>query len=510
MTTMSRIAADIDPRTAAMIGLAVLCVVSPLDISQLVMLIVGAGAYALLQPVHVPVARPPAGGGKSAKAGAAKYVPPALRHGGAPSQCRLADGCAKASVARPRPARPAQHQDPAEGKVAPVASESATWRQPSAQPVVAPTFKESSWDAQVDELVGQLLPTAAGNRAVEQLALRVKRGLRDVLPEAEVVAFASSALLRGQAFGVAVPDVDVVVSCGPGTLASRLQVAAARGTKATPNLDYRQLQKSALRAFTDRLVASGDFKFRRSAFSADEPKVTLLPSGDGAVPIDLAINSATPLHNAALLMECGRLNPRAQALALLIRRWARDRGICHVSKGHLSPYAWTLLTIYFLQAGVEGEEPILPALEGFTASSSLAGRSAGHAAPSGPQASARQSRASHAGKSVGALFMDFVRFYRSSFDVRNEAVSIRLGKRAPPGLALPLHIMLCEDGKSTEVGPCIEDPFDRTRNLGTTLSITGLERMRQELARAEELFSKSASLTEMLEPWFPEEGPAAA
>jgi len=134
----------------------------------------------------------------------------------------------------------------------------------------------------------------------------------------------------------------------------------------------------------------------------------------------------------------------------------------------------------------------------------------GHEQVAGERTPQIKSKKAHAGKSVGALFMDFVRFYRSSFDVRNEAVSIRLGKRAPPSLALPLHIMLCEDGKSTEVGPCIEDPFDRTRNLGTTLSITGLERMRQELARAEELFSKGASLTEMLEPWFPEEGSAAA
>jgi len=505
---MSRFAAQMDSRTTAMLGLAVMCVVSPLDISQLVMLIVGAAAYALLQPVRVPPARAQAGSTKSAKActAAAKYVPPALRSGSTHSQGSGLDGCAKTSSASLRPTRSSQHQEPNVAKLAPRASELASCqRQPTIQPVTAPTFEARGWDAQVEELVGQLLPTAAGNRSVERLALRVKRTLRNILPEAEVVAFASSALLRGQAFSVAVPDVDVVVSCRPETLAMRLQAAAVRGTKATLSLDDRQLQKAALRAFTDRLVASGDFKFRRSAFSADEPKVTLLPTGEGAVPIDLAMNSATPLHNAALLVECGRLDPRAQALALFVRRWAKDRGICHIAKGHLSPYAWTLLTIYFLQVGLREEEPILPALEGFAVSSRLAEKPAGLAATSVPKP-----LAAGKGKSVSSLFMNFVRFYQSSFDLRNEAVSIRTGKRAPPGLALPLHIMLREDGKSTEVGPCIEDPFDQTRNIGTTMNAAGLDRMKQELARAEELFSKNASLTEMLEPWFPDEGPVDA
>ena len=44
------------------------------------------------------------------------------------------------------------------------------------------------------------------------------------------------------------------------------------------------------------------------------------------------------------------LNPLAEELILVIRRWAKDRGISHAAKGHLSPYAWMLLAVYYLQA----------------------------------------------------------------------------------------------------------------------------------------------------------------
>merc|ERR1719149_251717 len=125
-------------------------------------------------------------------------------------------------------------------------------------------------------------------------------------------------------------------------------------------IDEKKLQKSAIRACTDRLVSAGGFKFRRSAFRGEEPKVTLLvPASfgvsDESIPIDFTVNSTTPFYNMALLTECGKKEARARALILLVKRWAKDRGVCHAAKGHLSPYPWSLLVIYFLQAGEASE-----------------------------------------------------------------------------------------------------------------------------------------------------------
>merc|ERR1719203_1642982 len=162
------------------------------------------------------------------------------------------------------------------------------------------------------------------------------------------------------------------------------RVAATSGAR----VDARKLQKSTIRCCTDRLVGTGCFKFRRSAFRGQDPKVTLLASTSlgiysEAIPLDFSVNSTTPLYNAALLTECGQIDSRSRALILIVKRWAKDRGICHAAKGHLPPYAWTLLVIYFLQVGV-GSGALLPPLDRFELSSGLvAGRPEGAGSRSG-------------------------------------------------------------------------------------------------------------------------------
>merc|ERR1719473_328177 len=202
----------------------------------------------------------------------------------------------------------------------------------------------------------------------------VKAAIKPMIPEVEVVGFASGDLTRKKAFGVAVPDVDVVANVDPRVLAERL---GGRIGSFNDKFDPKKLQKSAIRACTDRLVSEGGFKFRRSAFRGEEPKVTLLaPASFGicndAIPIDFSVNAVSPLHNAALLTECGQMDTRARELILLVKRWAKDRGICHAAKGHLSPYAWSLLCFFFLQAGMKDDESILPSLASFKKASKLA------------------------------------------------------------------------------------------------------------------------------------------
>eukprot|EP00438_Fugacium_kawagutii_P019803 Skav234940 [mRNA] locus=scaffold2677:203191:217779:+ [translate_table: standard] len=69
----------------------------------------------------------------------------------------------------------------------------------------------------------------------------------------------------------------------------------------------------------------------------------------GSVPFNLAVNAVTPMRCSQLCEAAAQLNGTATELILLARRWAKDRGISHAAKGHLSPYAWTLLAMYYLQ-----------------------------------------------------------------------------------------------------------------------------------------------------------------
>jgi len=457
------------------IAFAVVCVVMPLDLSQLAFAVVGAVAFSILQSIQ-PKKR--------------DAVPKHLR-----ATQTSAKGGNKTLVRteKPKPTNPNNRSQPPQQSGPPRPDV----RKPSAAPVKAPTFQSSAWDAQVAELLNQIAPSIDDDKIVAKLAGMVKAAIKPMIPEVEVVGFASGDLTRKKAFGVAVPDVDVVANVNPLVLAERL---GGRLGSFNGKLDPKKLQKSAIRACTDRLVSAGGFKFRRSAFRGAEPKVTLLaPASFGicedSIPIDFSVNAVSPLHNAALLTECGQMDARARELILLVKRWAKDRGICHAAKGHLSPYAWSLLCVFFLQAGMKDDESILPSLANFKKASKLA-RLPPVESPSQPTGSQ---------KSTATLFADFISFYHETFDWKTEAVSLRAGRRGKPGLALPLHIIVSEDGKTTAVGPSIEDPFDDGHNLGAGMSSPSLARLFEELARANDICGKAVSLAELLEPWAPPE-----
>jgi len=348
-------------------------------------------------------------------------------------------------------------------------------------PVQAPTFEALGWEAEVEVILRRICPTTESYAAVEAIAKAVRQTLRSALPEAEVAGFACGNPLSGTAFGVAVPEVDIVLNLSPKYMGG--------GNK---NMDVGKLQKSLIRTCTDKLVGSGAFKFRRSAFRGSEPKVTLIaPSveGQASIPINLSVNATSPAHCALLFEGCGRLEPRAKDLILLVRRWAKDRAVSHAAKGHLSPYCWTLLAIYYLQVGLEDSGFRLPSLAALTKSGQL------------PKATEPT-----CSKTAAELFKGFLEFYTQRFDWRNEAVSVRLGQRAPPMVSLPLHVLLHADGKTTQVGPSIEDPFEGSTNLGECMNWLSLGRLREELSRGHELCTKGASLAVLLEPWSPPEG----
>lgn len=381
-------------------------------------------------------------------------------------------------------------------------------RQDSKVPVRAPTFSTECFAEQVSELLILITPTAESERLAQQLAQTARSAIQQVFPEVEVVGFASGDVARGTAFGVAVPELEIVASASPHILVQHLQGRLSKGGLSMAKVDTRKLQKSAIRVCTDYLVSEGGFKFRRSAFRGQEPKVTLMapPSASGKrIAVDFSVNSMTPLYNAALITECGRIDSRAKSLILFVRRWAKDRGVCHAAKGHLAPYAWTLLAIYFLQVGVEGV-PLLPPLRGFKMASGLAVRRGGESDSkrSGDKGGAALEASTVVKAPVSDLFIQFVNFYAQEIDWHKEAVSVRLGRRASANLHLMLHIIVHED-QSTEVGPSIEDPFEPARNLGMSTTSVGMARLREEFARARALTSHNVLLSELLEPWAPSE-----
>jgi len=478
-------------QNAAILLMAILCVVVSFDTMQLAFALFGALVYAALQKFN-PLA------GKTRCQLAAEREERERKF--STHRATRWPASVKRSATRSRQPGPTQHQQQPTntGAIKPDVY------QPSTKPVTAPTFQSTAWEAEVDELISQIIPGRDEDQAVQRLALHVKAAIGSLLPEVEVNGFAQGSLKYGKAFGVAVPEVDIVASVNPAAVNRR-----SRHYVKAQQMDARQLQKWALRGCIDRLVTVGGFKFRRSAFQGEEPKATLVvPVSLGfftdPIPVDFSVNTVTPFYTAALLTECSQIEPRAKALILLVKRWAKDRGICHGTKGHLSPYLWSLLAIYFMQVGVEGPGPLLPALHEFAMSSGLMPRPSSSKCDAPNQKPLANKLVEDAMKlSIGQLFCEFVNFYRQHFNWRDEAISVRLGRRAPPSISLPLHIVLSEDHGTHDVGLAIEDPFKAGNNLGACMNAMSLARLREELARASDLCTRGASLTELLEPWVP-------
>lgn len=461
-----------DCRNAAIVLIAAILSLAPLEISHLICMLLGAGGYLLFQLLQPQILTAK---GKASPPGS----PTRLRHSLPPrSSSNLALRSAHISATATHAAATIQSSGKPEV------------RKPSIMPVTAPVFEACGWEAEVHELLRRISPCPEGDTAVAAIAAAVGQSIQDILPDAAVAGFAVGNPLSGTAFGVAVPEVDIVINVTWQAAMKQIQEAKPWDDSETRKL---QAQKCIIRTVTDRLTKSGAYKFRRSAFRGTDPRVTMVaPShvqGAPTLPFNISVNSSSPTRCATLLHACGQLDGRAHNLILLVRRWAKDRGLSHASRGHFSPYIWTLITVYFLQVGLEEDGgSVLPPL-----ATAMALASAGNKFDK-PKCQ----------KQVGELFCAFVRFYATQFDWRHEAISVRLGHRAPPQACLPLHIVIRPDGISKEMGPSIEDPFESSSNLGTCSTAASLERLHEELRRAMTLSGSSEpKLSELLEPWAP-------
>lgn len=518
---------------------AVLCAVLPLSIDQLTCAIGAAVAYALYQEYRGP----------ARQAGKLLVQVDGAREQESRRATTLTSRPAPSlgAVAARRPSASAIMVEPL-AKTSFVAEQlqssfkaleiagKASSEAPPAPPGLS--LPKDSLDKEVDALLSIISPTPASDRMTKELARTVQQTIRPTFPEAEVVAFSSGDLTCSTSLGMSVPEVDLVVIIKADDLPGQLKGRLARtGGASTAKLDARKVQKSAIRACMDRLVSDGGFKFRRSAFRGPEPKITLLAPAAfagrrsnttttplmsstsetarkfdeaAAIPVDLSVNTVTPQCSDAILRTSRRFDARAQGLIVLVKRWARDRGICHSAKGHLSPYAWSLLAAFYLQVAPAGDAAVLPPLQGVELGTS------GFAFQQATPKSAPVQFAPAAGgvdytsdkaaqrKSVITLFREFVIFYSKDFNWRSEAVSLQVGKRAAPDMKLPLHIVVSSAGVPTQVGPHIQDPFEATNNLGTSMTVEGFARVQEELARAVQLLDRSSpepSLAELLEPW---------
>lgn len=359
---------------------------------------------------------------------------------------------------------------------------------PVSLPISRPRLMSTDFGGQVQELVAQIAPSPATDLIVERLRVHVAAMIAPVFPSAHIFAVVFGDISSRTAFGQAEPEVNIVANVDPAELEAWLGESGGFSGRGPPRV--QNPRKAALQGCLTPLIQHGGFKFRRLVTSGKtkEPKATLIAPpcvhggcGDN-VAVCFAVNGSTPMRHAAVVADCARMCKLVKPLILLVKHWARNRSLCHANA--LSPYAWALLVVHFLQVG----RPLLPPLRG-------AGGGAGCELRLVPCGQAFVEDAA-AAPSVADLFAELVSFY-AAFPWNDEVVSLRRS-----GVSAPLSASARD-----RAAPTVEDPFEPGKNVVEDIRPSLVVHLHKELLRARQLLASGASLEVLTEPWEP---PAAS
>lgn len=358
-------------------------------------------------------------------------------------------------------------------------------KSPVALPITRPRLMSTDFGGQVQELIAQITPGPASDLIVERVRAHVAAMIGPLFPSAHVVAAVFGDISSRTAFGQAEPEVNIVANIDTAELEEWLGESCELSLHGPPRT--RNTRKAALQGCLTPLIQGGGFKFRRLVTSgkAKDPKATLVapPCVHGCcsdnVAVCFSVNGSTPLRHAAVVADCSRICKPAKPLILLVKHWARNRSLCHANA--LSPYAWALLVVHFLQVG----RRLIPPLRGI--------------APPGPNSPAPRlvprsgvDLEDESAVSVADLFAELISFY-AAFPWGEEAVSLRRGDSPSAS----------SGGSSLSSAPTVEDPFEPGRNVAEDMRVSLVPHLHKELLRARELLASGASLEVLTEPWEP-------
>jgi len=330
------------------------------------------------------------------------------------------------------------------------------------------SFHRAEWENDAHELLKNMSPPPEVHRGMHKLMQFLEEvAVRCCGVGAEVSGTVHGNPLGNRPWASAVPDIEVTVTLNLERFVSQMEGAKDQG--APDATDKHRISKRVLRVLMKDLVNMHSFRFRRTYMTDENPRMILqVPSSHGffqeTLCVEITVNGQRPNQCAELLARGNQFTPLSGQLILLVQSWARERGINCSARGHLSPYAWIVLVLFYLQARRD---------KGIT----------------GKTLSSIQTHAA----SIGALFQGFFRFYDEDHDFHTNIVCTRTGQQAK-----------C-DSHAIQKTPCIRDPFSVGSDLGSAMSADGFLRFREELSRANELCSQGAPLSELLRQRCPAE-----
>lgn len=276
--------------------------------------------------------------------------------------------------------------------------------------------------------LAEVAPTPEGRAALEVCLVELEKTVSLLTPGWSVRPFGSAS----NGFSTHRSDLDATVC--------RVPCAAGAGAP----LGAEALQDNLFNILT----AHESFDIVENVRAARVPILRL--KFRDCLDVDLSFQNVEPLPNTRLLRAYAELHPSVRVLGVLVKLWAKGEGVSGAQSGHLSPYALTLMAIYFMQVDPAIRLPCLDV-------------SLFHGGPCSPTGLSR--RHGWCCDLGGVqLLSRFFKFFSTQFKWGSEVVSVRHGCR--------LLASDCEFAQLKGKGVSrlhIQDPFLVGRNLHCVL-----------------------------------------
>jgi len=353
-------------------------------------------------------------------------------------------------------------------------------------PIPVPTQKEPAVAgtglAILQQFLSALEPPPASHTDAVQLLRRVRRALQPRFPEASVQAFGSA--MNG--LGDAQCDVDIDVSFP--------------GQNDVGRRDRQQRAQKLLLAMSDALAGAG-FTIQNIVLSAKVPVCTLSDK-DTRRCVDITVNNVLPLYNTRLLRYYAKMYPDGLVtkMVLLVKYWAKIRGVTGAKENHLSSYALTLMVIYYLQ--VCPSRPVLPSLQqvanqiGEGIRSYTCDEKTYDVSMISATTCLKYWTPPDVMPDLDELLRGFFDYYANTFNYAEDFISIRLGVMSNRSETL------FREHVRSHLNGClwIEDPIETGRNLNCVLTESTLKVLQSELRIAASVLRGRATTLAQLVP----------
>ncbi|XP_047342676.1 UTP:RNA uridylyltransferase 1-like [Impatiens glandulifera] len=316
------------------------------------------------------------------------------------------------------------------------------------------------------DIYDSLVPPEEEKAKQRRLIALLERLVKSEWPEARLYLYGSCA----NSFGVSKSDIDVCLELKD------------------PNIN-----KAEVLLRLAEILKSDNLQNVQALVHARVPIVKLLDPVSG-ISCDICINNLLAVVNTKLLRDYAQIDVRLRQLAFIVKHWAKSRGVNETYQGTLSSYAYVLMCINFLQLR---RPAILPCLQEMEATYSVYVEDIHVSYFDKVEKLSGFGSANR--ETIAKLVWSFFNYWAYFHDYTHNVISVGNGcllrkfdKDWTRRIGNDRHLI------------CIEDPFERSHDLGRVVDKRSIKVLREEFERAADIMQNAPNpFVALFEPYIP-------